>query len=85
MKTLHCSDTGFECQRVIRAKSVAEVLNQAAEHARTVHGVEVTSEMAAQLKSLIKEEEEPKQESESSMGSINIHPINGQKKTFGKI
>lgn len=61
MKTLPCSDAGFECQGVIRAKSEAEVLNQAAEHARTVHGVEVTSEMAAKLKSLIKEEEEPNQ------------------------
>lgn len=61
MKTLHCSDAGFDCKGVIRANSEAEVLHQAAEHARTVHGVQVTPEMAAQLRTLIKEEDKPKQ------------------------
>jgi predicted small metal-binding protein len=56
MKTLHCSDAGFDCQAVIHAKTEEEVLTQAAEHAREVHGVEVTPEMADQLRSLIKEE-----------------------------
>lgn len=56
MKTLHCSDAGFDCKGIIRADTEAEVLNQAAEHARSVHGVEVTPELAAQLKPLIKEE-----------------------------
>ena len=56
MKTLHCSDAGFDCKGVIRGNSEEEVLTQAAQHAREVHGVEVTPEMADQLKSLIKEE-----------------------------
>jgi predicted small metal-binding protein len=60
MKTLHCSDAGFDCKGVIRANSEAEVLNQAAEHARTVHGVQVTPELATQLRTLIREEKEVK-------------------------
>jgi predicted small metal-binding protein len=57
MKTLHCSDAGFDCQAVIRANTEEEVLNQAAHHALEVHGVSVTPELAEQLKTLIKEEE----------------------------
>ncbi|MBW3544290.1 MAG: DUF1059 domain-containing protein [Bacteroidetes bacterium] len=57
MKTLHCSDAGFDCRGVIQANTEEEVLSQAAEHARTVHGVQVTQELAQQLKTLIKEEE----------------------------
>ncbi len=53
MQTLHCSAAGFVCEHVIQADTVEEVLAQAAEHARQVHGVEVTPEMAAQIKTLI--------------------------------
>lgn len=55
MKTLHCSDAGFECQAVIHAQTENEVLTQAAEHALTVHGTAVTPEMVDQIKTLIKE------------------------------
>jgi predicted small metal-binding protein len=57
MKTLHCSDAGFDCKGVIAANTDEEVLSQAAEHALQVHGVSVTPELAEQLKTLIKEEE----------------------------
>ena len=57
MKTLHCSDAGFECQAVVTAETEEEILAQAAEHARTVHGVTVTPELAEQIKQLIKTEE----------------------------
>ena len=56
MKTLHCSDAGFDCQAVVKAQTDEEILEQAAEHARSVHGVTVTPEMAEQIKQLIKEE-----------------------------
>ena len=56
MKTLHCSDAGFDCQGVIQAATEEEVLTQAAKHAQEVHGVQVTPEMADQLRTLIKEE-----------------------------
>jgi predicted small metal-binding protein len=56
MKTLHCSDAGFDCKAVIRANTDEEVLTKAAAHALTVHGTVVTEEMAQQIKGLIKEE-----------------------------
>ncbi len=58
MKTLHCSDVGFSCQAVVKANTEEEILQQAAQHAREVHGVEVTSEMAAQIRTLIKDSTE---------------------------
>ena len=56
MKTLHCSDAGFDCKAVVHAATEEEVLQQAAKHAQEVHGVSVTPEMAAQIKTLIKDE-----------------------------
>ncbi len=58
MKTLHCRDAGFDCEGVIRGNSEEEVLNLAAQHAQEVHGVSVTPEMAEQLKTLIRDEQE---------------------------
>lgn len=57
MKTLHCSDAGFNCKAVVRANTDEEVLQQAAEQAKAVHGVEMTPGMAEQIKKLIREEE----------------------------
>ncbi len=57
MKTLHCRDAGFDCAGEIRAASEEEILRQAAEHALAAHNVQVTPELAAQLITLIKEEE----------------------------
>lgn len=56
MKTLHCSDAGFDCPAVVQASTEEEVLLLAAEHARTVHDVELTPEMEEKIKTLIKEE-----------------------------
>ena len=56
MKTLHCRDAGFDCNGVIRANTEEEVLTQAAQHALEVHVVTVTPELAAQIKTLIKDE-----------------------------
>ena len=58
MKKLYCRDAGFDCQGVITANTEDEVLNQAAQHALEVHGVSVTPELAEQLRTLIKDEEE---------------------------
>ncbi|MEO7043858.1 MAG: DUF1059 domain-containing protein [Ferruginibacter sp.] len=57
MKVLHCSDAGFDCKGVISANTEAEVLQQAAIHAKEVHGVTVTPQLESQLKILIREEE----------------------------
>jgi predicted small metal-binding protein len=58
MKTLHCSDVGFDCKAVIKADNDEEILAQAARHAQIVHGVTVTPEMAEQIRTKIKEEKE---------------------------
>ena len=56
MKTLHCSSAGFDCNAVIHAATDEEVLAQAAIHAKEVHGVDVTPELAQQIKMLITDE-----------------------------
>lgn len=56
MKTLYCRDAGFDCDAVVRAKTDQEVLTQAAKHARDVHGVNPTPELANDLSQLITEE-----------------------------
>lgn len=56
MKTLHCRDAGFACDAVVQAATEEEVLNSAVQHAAQVHGVTVTPDMAAQIKTLIREE-----------------------------
>lgn len=58
MKVVHCRDVGFDCEGVVRAETEEEVLRQVAEHARKVHDVEVTPELAKQVKALIKDESE---------------------------
>lgn len=58
MKTLRCRDAGFDCNKEIRAESEDEIMQQAAEHARRDHNVEVTPEMAAQVRSLIRNEKQ---------------------------
>lgn len=57
MKTLRCRDAGFDCEGVIQAATEAEILNQAAAHAQAAHNVQVTPELAEQIKTLITDEE----------------------------
>jgi len=57
MKVLRSRDAGFDCEHVIHAESEEELLRQVAEHAQTVHGIEVTPELVEQMKSLIREEQ----------------------------
>jgi len=56
MKTLRCSDAGFDCEGVIQAATEEEILSQAAEHAEAAHNIQVTPELAEQLKALISDE-----------------------------
>lgn len=57
MKTLRCRDAGFDCEGVIQAATEEEILTQAAAHAQSAHNVQVTSELAEQLKTLIQDEQ----------------------------
>jgi predicted small metal-binding protein len=56
MKVLKCADVGFECEGVIRAESLDEVLKQAAAHAKEVHKVDVTPEIAEKVRAAIRTE-----------------------------
>ncbi|OGO60207.1 MAG: DUF1059 domain-containing protein [Chloroflexi bacterium RBG_19FT_COMBO_47_9] len=55
MKKLRCREAGFDCDYEIQARTDEEVLQQAAEHVQTVHGLEVTPELVDQVKKLIHE------------------------------
>ena len=55
-KAIHCKDGGFDCQEVVRGETEEEVLQKAAEHAKTAHSVQVTPEMAQQVRGLIRDE-----------------------------
>ena len=53
MKELKCRDVGFDCDGVIRGETVDDVLAQAGPHAKEAHGVDVTPEMAGQIRTLV--------------------------------
>jgi predicted small metal-binding protein len=56
-KVLHCNDVVPNCDFVARGESDQDVLQQAVEHARTVHQVnEVTPELADKVRSAIRDE-----------------------------
>ena len=55
MKELRCKDVGFQCDAVVRAESEDEVMRQAAEHARKVHGLDkVSDEQVRAIRSKIR-------------------------------
>lgn len=54
---VHCRDVGFDCEGVCKAESEEELMRKVAEHANSAHGVEeVTDEIAAKVKSVIRTE-----------------------------
>ncbi len=53
MKELRCRDAGFDCDAVVHGETVDEVMAQAAPHAKEAHGVDVTPEMAGQIRTLV--------------------------------
>ena len=59
MYEIRCKDVGFDCPGVVVGKTRDEVLGQAAEHARTAHGVTVTPELADRVRGLIREQGAP--------------------------
>lgn len=56
-KLLRCRDIGVDCDFAARGKTVEEVLNKAAEHARKDHGIKrVTKEYKESWKKHIRTE-----------------------------
>ena len=57
MKTMHCSDLMKGCNFVARGTNDEEVMKQAAEHAKTAHGIDkITPDLAQKVKAAIKTE-----------------------------
>jgi predicted small metal-binding protein len=59
MRVLCCRDVGFDCDGVVEGTDDEAVLAQAAAHAWTAHGVEMTPELAEQIRPLIRAADEP--------------------------
>ena len=56
-KVLACKDVGVNCDFVITGKDEADVLRQAAQHAKSCHhNVEMTPEVQAKIRAAIKDE-----------------------------
>ena len=56
-KVLHCRDLGFDCDGVCRAETEEEILQQAAEHAKSVHNLnELTAEVVEKARAAIHDE-----------------------------
>lgn len=57
MQVLHCRDAGFDCDAIVRGRTVEEVFDQVRPHAASVHGIELTRELEIQLRPLLRDEE----------------------------
>lgn len=56
-KVVSCKDAGVDCDFVIRGENEQEILQQAAEHARTAHNMtEIPPEVAEKLRNAIRDE-----------------------------
>jgi len=55
MKQLRCRDAGFDCDAVVQADSVADVLTQASDHAEQAHRVHMTPQLREQLETLVRD------------------------------
>jgi predicted small metal-binding protein len=56
-KEMRCRDIGFDCPGVIKADTEAEVMTQAAAHAKTVHHIDaLDDEMKRKMRLAIHEE-----------------------------
>ena len=54
VKTIHCKDVGFDCDGVVTADREEKVIQMAAEHAKTAHGVTgLAKEMVEKVKAVI--------------------------------
>ena len=58
MKALHCGDLMKGCDFVARGETEQEVMKQAAEHAKSAHGMHhITPELAMQVRQAIRDEQ----------------------------
>jgi predicted small metal-binding protein len=56
-KVLRCKDVGMNCDFEVRATTEEEILQRAAEHAQTAHGMkEIPQEVVAKVQAAIRDE-----------------------------
>lgn len=56
-KVIRCRDVGYDCDGVIRARNEEEAMRMAAEHARSVHGLQqVSPEVESKIRSVMHDE-----------------------------
>lgn len=56
-KVLRCKDVGMDCDFEVRATTEEEILQRAAEHAQTAHGMrEIPQEVVAKVRAAIRDE-----------------------------
>jgi predicted small metal-binding protein len=56
-KVVSCKDVGVDCDFVMRGETTEDILQQATEHARTVHNMaEIPPEVAEKLRVAIRDE-----------------------------
>jgi predicted small metal-binding protein len=56
-KVLRCKDVGIECDFEVRAITEEEIVQQAAEHAQTAHGLkDIPPEVVAKIRAAIRDE-----------------------------
>ena len=68
-KSFRCADAGVVCRAEITGDTEADVLEQAVEHARRVHGVDLTDSqtLARYARSLIRDDRSPSPDAENGM------------------
>ena len=58
-KVMKCRDVGMNCDFEARGESEQEILQKAAEHAKSAHGIEqIPPELATKVRSVIREDKE---------------------------
>ncbi|MFY9561428.1 MAG: DUF1059 domain-containing protein [Terriglobales bacterium] len=56
-KVVSCKDVGVDCDFVMRGETTEDILQQAAEHARTVHNMtEIPPDVAEKLRGAVRDE-----------------------------
>jgi predicted small metal-binding protein len=56
-KVVSCKDVGVDCDFVMRGETTEDILQQAAEHARTVHNMtEIPPDVAEKLLGAVRDE-----------------------------
>lgn len=54
-KSLSCRSVGLNCDWEATGETVEEIMQQAAEHAKSAHGMEITPEVAGMVQAAIRE------------------------------